>query len=91
MYTNCISHASESIQVRRRRRRRCALFDRVARLTADLVPSPNTHTGSTVDICVYEVSATGPKLLLREAKTSDCVSTALGWSLQADADLWLSP
>ncbi|KAL8292780.1 hypothetical protein RQP46_001392 [Phenoliferia psychrophenolica] len=28
--------------------------------------------GSTVDTCMYEVTATLPKLLLREAKTSDC-------------------
>lgn len=29
--------------------------------------------GSTVDICVYNVLDTQPKLKLREAKTSDCV------------------
>ncbi|KAL8280122.1 hypothetical protein RQP46_007452 [Phenoliferia psychrophenolica] len=31
--------------------------------------------GSTVDICVYEVTQTRPKLQLREAKTSDCTQS----------------
>ncbi|KAL8292784.1 hypothetical protein RQP46_001396 [Phenoliferia psychrophenolica] len=31
--------------------------------------------GSTVDICVYEVTQTRPKLHLREAKTSDCTQS----------------
>ncbi|KAL8292750.1 hypothetical protein RQP46_001362 [Phenoliferia psychrophenolica] len=31
--------------------------------------------GSTVDICVYEVTQTHPKLQLREAKTSDCTQS----------------